>query len=232
MSLTTLLSRMLVASWASRSASSSLLTDTTTNFWAKRSGLHARRQDDPLLQHTRDPTNRLGSIWYTYIQLIIMQQAPQLSQADAKSALDDAIAAFQVEENKQKILKILADVAQLPPEQQVMARMMQVLPAVQEIQQNALEKYGFNFPGGAMQAMMQIQVASQSDPDMAAKVKQLMSINKATLTACSNSMLHNFLIFMLGCIRHMVKKRILLLQGRYSSAGSQLVEIAGDSVSK
>ena len=69
-----------------------------------------------------------------------MQQAPQLSQADAKSALDDAIAAFQVEENKQKILKILADVAQLPPEQQVMARMMQVLPAVQEIQQNALEK--------------------------------------------------------------------------------------------
>ena len=105
-----------------------------------------------------------------------MQQAPQLSQADAKSALDDAIAAFQVEENKQKILKILADVAQLPPEQQVMARMMQVLPAVQEIQQNALEKYGFNFPGGAMQAMMQIQVASQNDPDMAAKVKQLMSI--------------------------------------------------------
>ena len=80
----------------------------------------------------------------------------------------------------------------LPPEQQVMARMMQVLPAVQEIQQNALEKYGFNFPGGAMQAMMQIQVASQSDPDMAAKVKQLMSITKATLTACSNSMLHNF----------------------------------------
>ena len=49
-----------------------------------------------------------------------MQQAPQLSQADAKSALDDAIAAFQVEENKQKILKILADIAQLPPEQQVM----------------------------------------------------------------------------------------------------------------
>lgn len=105
-----------------------------------------------------------------------MQKAPQLSQADAKSALDDAIAAFQVEENKQKILKILADVAQLPPEQQVMARMMQVLPAVQEIQQNALEKYGFNFPGGAMQAMMQIQVASQNDPDMATKVKQLMSI--------------------------------------------------------
>ena len=27
-----------------------------------------------------------------------------------------------------------------------------------------------------MQAMMQIQVASQSDPDMATKVKQLMSI--------------------------------------------------------
>ena len=102
------------------------------------------------------------------------------------------IAAFQVEENKQKILKILADVAQLPPEQQVMARMMQVLPAVQEIQQNALEKYGFNFPGGAMQAMMQIQVASQSDPDMAAKVKQLMSMHKATSTACSNFMLDDF----------------------------------------
>ena len=32
-----------------------------------------------------------------------MQQAPQLSQADAKSALDDAIAAFQVEENKQNL---------------------------------------------------------------------------------------------------------------------------------
>ena len=64
-----------------------------------------------------------------------MQQAPQLSQADAKQALDDAIAAFQVEANKQKILNILAEVAKLPPEQQVMARMMQVLPAVQEIQQ-------------------------------------------------------------------------------------------------
>ena len=112
-----------------------------------------------------------------------MQQAPQLSQADAKQALDDAIAAFQVEANKQKILNILAEVAKLPPEQQVMARMMQVLPAVQEIQQNALEKYGFNFPGGAMQAMMQIQVASQQDPDMAAKVQQLMAIAQGNFDA-------------------------------------------------
>ena len=112
-----------------------------------------------------------------------MQQAPQLSQADAKLALDDAIAAFQVEANKQKILNILAEVAKLPPEQQVMARMMQVLPAVQEIQQNALEKYGFNLPGGAMQAMMQIQVASQQDPDMAAKVQQLMQIAQGNFDA-------------------------------------------------
>ena len=112
-----------------------------------------------------------------------MQQGPKLSQEDAKQALDDAIAAFQVEANKQKILNILAEVAKLPPEQQVMARMMQVLPAVQEIQQNALEKYGFNFPGGAMQAMMQIQVASQQDPDMAAKVQQLMAIAQGNFDA-------------------------------------------------
>eukprot|EP00943_MAST-04B_sp_MAST-4B-sp1_P002781 g2781.t1 len=112
-----------------------------------------------------------------------MQQGPKLSQEDAKQALDDAIAAFQVEANKQKILNILAEVAKLPPEQQVMARMMQVLPAVQEIQQNALEKYGFNFPGGAMQAMMQIQVASQQDPDMAAKVQQLMQIAQGNFDA-------------------------------------------------
>ena len=112
-----------------------------------------------------------------------MQEAPKLTQDQCKAALDDAIEAFKVEENKQKILNILVEVAKLPPDQQIMARMMQVLPAVQEIQQNALDKYGFNFPGGAMQAMMQIQVASQNDPAMAAKVQQLMQIAQGNFDA-------------------------------------------------
>jgi hypothetical protein len=123
------------------------------------------------------------SLYVLNIELINMQEAPKLTQDQCKAALDDAIEAFKVEENKQKILNILAEVAKLPPDQQIMARMMQVLPAVQEIQQNALDKYGFNFPGGAMQAMMQIQVASQNDPAMAAKVQQLMQIAQGNFDA-------------------------------------------------
>ena len=53
-----------------------------------------------------------------------MQEAPKLTQDQCKAALDDAIEAFKVEENKQKILNILAEVAKLPPDQQIMARMM------------------------------------------------------------------------------------------------------------
>ena len=78
--------------------------------------------------------------------------------------------------NKDRILAVLAEVNALPADQQMMARMMKVMPLVQEIQQNALAKYGFDFPGGAMQAMMQIQLASQADPEMAEQVKQLMSM--------------------------------------------------------
>ncbi len=77
-----------------------------------------------------------------------MSAPPQMDQATCKAALAEAIAAFEVPENKNRILAILAEVNALPADQQIMQRMMRVLPAVQEIQQNALAKYGFDFPGG------------------------------------------------------------------------------------
>jgi hypothetical protein len=104
------------------------------------------------------------------------QQGPQMDQQTCKQALQDAIAAFSVPANKDRILAVLAEVNALPADQQMMMRMMKVMPVVQEIQQNALAKYGFDFPGGAMQAMMQIQLASQTDPEMGEQVKQLMSM--------------------------------------------------------
>ena len=105
-----------------------------------------------------------------------MSAPPQMDQATCKAALAEAIAAFEIPENKNRILAILAEVNALPADQQIMQRMMRVLPAVQEIQQNALAKYGFDFPGGAMQAMMQIQLASQNDPEMSEQVKRLMAM--------------------------------------------------------
>ena len=105
-----------------------------------------------------------------------MSAPPQMDQATCKAALSEAIAAFEIPENKNRILAILQEVNALPPDQQMMQRMMRVLPAVQEIQQNALAKYGFDFPGGAMQAMTQIQLASQNDPEMAEQVKRLMAM--------------------------------------------------------
>ena len=96
---------------------------------------------------------------------------PQLTPEQAAAALDDAIAAFEIPENRSRMEDAIASCANMEPP----AKMMIMLPIVQEIQAEAMNTYGFSGPGAVMAATMQIQMHAMSNPDMQAKVQFLMS---------------------------------------------------------
>jgi hypothetical protein len=96
---------------------------------------------------------------------------PQLTHDQAKAALDEAIAAFEIPSNKEKMEQAIASCAGMEPPQ----KMMILLPIVQEIQTEAMERYGFTGPGAVMAGTMQIQMHAMQDPEMQEKVKFLMS---------------------------------------------------------
>mmetsp|Transcript_7865 Transcript_7865/g.21443 ORF Transcript_7865/g.21443 Transcript_7865/m.21443 type:complete len:110 (+) Transcript_7865:35-364(+) len=83
---------------------------------------------------------------------------PQLTLEQAKAALREAIAAFELPENFDKIT---AAAAAAPEEQRAMA----VLPVVQQIQSSVLTKYGFEGPAGVFQGIMAIKM-HESDPEV------------------------------------------------------------------
>ena len=103
-----------------------------------------------------------------------MAAPPQLDLPQAKAALADALAAFNEPTNKAKLQKIIEGVNAMPEEQRMMAKMMQLLPVVTEIQASTLSKYGFP-PGALMMAAMQIQAMAPQDPEMAAGCAELMA---------------------------------------------------------
>ena len=95
---------------------------------------------------------------------------PQMDQPTAKEALAVVIAAFDIEENKLKIVNILSEFNEATPPPM---KMMRLMPVVMEMQQTALKAYGFDAPGGPMTAMMQIKMHAVNDPEMAAQVERL-----------------------------------------------------------
>ncbi|GMH68197.1 hypothetical protein TrRE_jg10193 [Triparma retinervis] len=96
---------------------------------------------------------------------------PKLSLEQAKEALKEAMAAFEIPENKARMEEALASVADQPP----MAKMPVLIPVVQEIQAAAMAKHGFEGPGAVMAATMQINMYAPQDPEIANGVRFLAS---------------------------------------------------------
>ena len=86
-------------------------------------------------------------------------------------ALNEAIEAFEIPENKERMEVALASCQGLEPPQ----KMMILLPLVQEIQGETMVKYGFSGPGAVLNATLQIQMHAMKDPDMQSKVRALMA---------------------------------------------------------
>lgn len=96
---------------------------------------------------------------------------PQLTHEQAKEALDEAIAAFEIPANREKMEQAIASCVGMEAPQ----KMMILLPIVQDIQAEAMQRYGFSGPGAVMAGTMQIQMHAMQDPEMQEKVKFLMS---------------------------------------------------------
>lgn len=99
------------------------------------------------------------------------QQFPQLTFEQARDALNEAIEAFELPQNKERMEDALTRSKGLEPPQ----RMMILLPIVQDIQGETMIKYGFSGPGAVMNATLQIQMHAMKDPDMQNKVRALMA---------------------------------------------------------
>lgn len=86
------------------------------------------------------------------------------------AALDEAIASFELPENKELLEQAMASCGPEPQQ-----KMLVLLPLVERIQAATMQKYGFSGPGAVMMATMQIQMHAMSDPEMQAKVGMLMA---------------------------------------------------------
>ena len=104
---------------------------------------------------------------------------PTLNAAQAEEAIGKIIAILENDETKAKILAIVAEVNALPADQQQMAKMMKLMPAVQEATAPVLEEYGFQ-KAQAMMFMMQMQQHAATVPavkDGVAKLQAAMAGN-------------------------------------------------------
>ena len=97
---------------------------------------------------------------------------PTLTAAQAEEAMGKIIAILEDETTKAKILAVVAEVNALPAEQQQMAKMMKLMPAVQEVTAPVLEEYGFQ-KGHAMMFMMQMQQHAATVPAVKEGVAKL-----------------------------------------------------------
>lgn len=89
-------------------------------------------------------------------------------------ALDEALGELQKKENLEALQAIVAECEKIEdPMQKQMAKMSQLIPKVQEMLKEQMEKRGFKGDGAVMAGMMQIQMASMADPGMQAKVQKV-----------------------------------------------------------
>jgi hypothetical protein len=102
---------------------------------------------------------------------------PQLSPEDARKALDKAIEALRQPENISKLKAIIDECNALPPDQQMMAKMMKLMPEVTNTLGATMKDFGFDpatVPNAVMMGMMQIQMHGTTDPSIAADCAMVM----------------------------------------------------------
>lgn len=95
---------------------------------------------------------------------------PTLTLEQAREAMRDAMATFDIEENKQRMEEVVAQAGDDPGQ-----KMILIPPVVEEIQRETLTKYGFTAPNSFMLAVFQIQAFAPQDPEIAEGVSVLMS---------------------------------------------------------
>ena len=86
---------------------------------------------------------------------------PPMTPEKAKLILKETITLFSQPENQKRLTDALAEVAQLPPEQQPMGKMAKLMPIVTELAGGKLQEYGLP---NVMMGVMQIQAVGQQDP--------------------------------------------------------------------
>ena len=89
--------------------------------------------------------------------------AAQLTKDQAEAAIVKVVSVLEEEATQAKLLAIVGEVSKLPAEQQQMAKMMQLLPAVQEATAPVMAEYGYQ-AGGGMAFMMQLQQHAAASP--------------------------------------------------------------------
>ena len=97
---------------------------------------------------------------------------PTLTAAQAEEAMGKIITILENEETKAKILAVVAEVNALPADQQGAAKMMKLMPAVQEATGPVLEEYGFQ-KAQAMMFMMQMNQHAATVPAIKEGVAKL-----------------------------------------------------------
>ena len=97
---------------------------------------------------------------------------PTLTATQAEEAIGKIITILEDEETKAKLLAIVTEVNALPADQQQMAKMMKLMPAVQEATAPVLEEYGFQ-KAQAMMFMMQMQQHAATVPAVKEGVAKL-----------------------------------------------------------
>jgi hypothetical protein len=87
--------------------------------------------------------------------------APPMTPEKAKLILKETVMLFSLPANQQRLKDALAEVAQLPAEQQPMGKMTKLMPIVTELAGGKLQEYGLP---NVMMGVMQIQMVGQQDP--------------------------------------------------------------------
>ena len=108
---------------------------------------------------------------------------PPMTPEKAKLILKETITLFSQPENQQRLTDALAEVAQLPPEQQPMGKMAKLMPIVTELAGGKLQEYGLP---NVMMGVMQIQAVGQQDPVVMEGV-QLLTAATMTLVVAGDS---------------------------------------------
>ena len=88
--------------------------------------------------------------------------AAQLAKEQAEAAIVKVVSVLEEEATKAKLLAIVEEVSKLPAEQQQMAKMAQLLPAVQEATAPVMAEYGYQAGSGMAFTMQQQQHAAVS----------------------------------------------------------------------
>eukprot|EP00929_Paragymnodinium_shiwhaense_P115736 TRINITY_DN847_c1_g1_i1.p1 TRINITY_DN847_c1_g1~~TRINITY_DN847_c1_g1_i1.p1 ORF type:complete len:332 (-),score=107.76 TRINITY_DN847_c1_g1_i1:85-1080(-) len=98
---------------------------------------------------------------------------PKLDCKQARELLTKALQTFKQPENKEKLMAIVKECEGMDPSQAGMAKMMKLMPAVQQMMGSTIQEYGFG-PNDLMAVTMQVQAFGTEDPTIAEDSAKLM----------------------------------------------------------